>query len=56
MPTPRAKLRKIARRAWQLVREGVRRHGGRPRQYVAEALRLAWAEAKGKVVSSGVEF
>lgn len=50
MPINPAKLRKITRRAWRLVREGVRRYGGGPRQYLAEALRLAWAEAKGKVV------
>jgi len=32
--------------AWRLAREGWAIYGGSPRQYIAEALRIAWAELK----------
>ena len=39
-------LRAIFAKAWCLARHGARRFGGRARQYLAAALRQAWAEAK----------
>src|SRR3954451_10212363 len=42
----REKLRLIMRQAWAWARHGATKFGGRPIQYLAEALRIAWAEKK----------
>ena len=42
----REKLRLIMRQAWAWDRHGARKFGGGPRLYLAEALRIAWAEKK----------
>src|SRR4051795_2490398 len=42
----REKLRLIMRTAWAWARHGARKFGGKPVQYLAEALRIAWAEKK----------
>jgi len=42
----REKLRIIMRRAWSWARHGAAKFGGRPIQYLAEALRIVWAEKK----------
>jgi hypothetical protein len=39
-------LRSLFAKAWCLARHGARRFGGRAHQYIAAALRQAWAEAK----------
>ncbi|TDQ39254.1 hypothetical protein [Aureibacillus halotolerans] len=36
----------VMKRAWEIAREGVVRFGGKVVEYFAEALRMAWAEAK----------
>ena len=36
----------VLRRAWDLARIGARRFGGTARQYLREAMRLAWAHEK----------
>src|SRR6478672_11460493 len=36
----------ITRQAWSWARHGARKFGGRPIQYLAEALRIVWAEKK----------
>lgn len=36
-------------RAWGIAREGQSKFGGKVKEYFAEALKMAWAEAKGKV-------
>src|SRR3954454_2497289 len=42
----REKLRLIMRQAWSWARHGAAKFGGKPVQYLAEALRLVWAEKK----------
>src|SRR3954447_4439905 len=42
----REKLRIIMKQAWSLARHGAAKFGGRPIQYLAEALRIVWAEKK----------
>src|SRR3954464_12701186 len=42
----REKLRPIMRQAWSWARPGVAKFGGKPIQYLAEALRIVWAEKK----------
>ena len=42
----RAQLSRLMVRAWELARVGARRYGGRALSYIAEALRLAWAERR----------
>ena len=40
------KLRLIMRQAWAWTRHGAAKFGGRPIQYLAEALKIVWAEKK----------
>jgi hypothetical protein len=42
----REKLRIIMKQAWAWARHGAAKFGGRPIQYLAEALRIVWAEKK----------
>ena len=42
----REKLRLIMRQAWSWARHGAAKFGGKPVQYLAEALRIVWAERK----------
>jgi Streptococcus thermophilus bacteriophage Gp111 protein len=42
----REKLRIVMRQAWAWARHGAQKFGGRPIQYLAEALRIVWAEKK----------
>ena len=42
----REKLRLIMRQAWAWARHGAAKFGGSPLQYLAEALRIVWAEKK----------
>src|SRR3954447_7512834 len=42
----REKLRLVMRQAWAWARHGARKFGGNVRQYLAEALRIVWAEKK----------
>ena len=37
---------KAMRKAWEIVKEAMIRFGGKARQYMAEALRMAWAAVK----------
>lgn len=45
-------MKKIMMRAWEIVRNAVAQFGGKAREYMAEALRMAWAEAKGTAQQS----
>src|SRR5690349_9238923 len=52
-PTPsassharREKLRIVMKQAWSWARHGAAKFGGRPIQYLAEALKIVWAEKK----------
>lgn len=36
----------IMKRAWAIAKEAAARFGGKAREYIAEALRMAWAEAR----------
>lgn len=36
----------VMKRAWEIAREGQNKFGGNVKEYFAEALRMAWAEAK----------
>lgn len=40
------KLQKIMTRAWEIAREAVENFGGKVVEYIAEAMKMAWAEAK----------
>src|SRR3954452_20507506 len=42
----REKLRIIMKQAWAWARHGAAKFGGNVRQYLAEALRIVWAEKK----------
>src|SRR4051812_6544251 len=42
----REKLRLVMRQAWAWARHGAQKFGGRPIQYLSEALRIVWAEKK----------
>ena len=42
----REKLRLIMRQAWSWARHGAAKFGGSPLLYLAEALRIVWAEKK----------
>src|SRR4051812_4086652 len=42
----REKMRGIMRAAWSWARHGAAKFGSRPIQYLAEALRVVWAEKK----------
>lgn len=39
-------MKKIMKRAWEIAREGVKKFGGKVKEYFAEALKLAWKEVK----------
>ena len=38
--------KQIMVKAWEIARNGQKKFGGRVSEYIAEALRIAWAEAK----------
>jgi predicted amidohydrolase YtcJ len=38
---------KIMKKAWEIAREGQKKFGGKVKEYFAQALRIAWAIAKG---------
>ena len=40
------KAARAMRRAWEIVRLAIATFGGNARQYMAEALRMAWKEIK----------
>jgi len=39
-------MREVMRRAWDIARKAVETFGGAVKSYIAEALRMAWAEKK----------
>lgn len=39
-------LRKIMKRAWEIAREGVKKFGGKVREYLSIAMKTAWFELK----------
>lgn len=45
-------MKKIMMRAWEIVKAAIAKFGGKAREYMAEALRMAWAEAKGTAKKS----
>ena len=42
----REKLRIVMKQAWSWARHGAAKFGGRPIQYLSEALKLVWSEKK----------
>lgn len=40
------RLQKVMTRAWEIAREAVVNFGGKAVEYIAEALKMAWAEVK----------
>ena len=38
--------KQIMKRAWEIARTAVKRFGGKASEYIAEALRMAWAQYK----------
>lgn len=38
--------RNVMVRAWEIAREGQKRHGGKVTEYLGEALRMAWKQIK----------
>lgn len=51
--SPKAKLAMKA--AWEMARKGQRIYGGQVRQYLREALRLAWADVKADPVTRAAD-
>lgn len=49
-------MKQIMKRAWEIVKNAIAKFGGKAREYMAEALRLAWAEAKGTAKQSREEI
>ena len=47
--TTRPNLSRIMQKAWMSAKVAARRHGGKASQYVAETMKLAWAEEKALV-------
>jgi hypothetical protein len=45
-------MKKIMMRAWEIVKNAIAQFGGKAREYMKEALRMAWAEAKGTAKQS----
>ncbi|MEK3645802.1 hypothetical protein [Aeribacillus sp. FSL M8-0235] len=39
-------MKNIMKRAWEIAKEGVKKFGGKVKEYFAMALKLAWKEAK----------
>lgn len=39
-------MKEIMKRAWQITKEAMKNFGGKAYEYLAEALRMAWAEHK----------
>lgn len=39
-------MKKIMIRAWEIAKQGAAKFGGKAKEYFAEALRMAWKEAK----------
>ena len=54
MATATYNLSCVLRRAWDFARIGARRFGGTVRQYLPEAMRLAWAHEKKKAAAERV--
>ncbi len=40
------------RRAWNMARHGARRFGGKPRDYLAIAMKLAWREIRAPIIAA----
>lgn len=40
------KMKKVMVRAWEIAKEGQKRFGGKVVEYIAEAMKIAWAEVK----------
>jgi hypothetical protein len=41
-------MKEVMKNAWQIVKEAIAKFGGNCREYMGEALRIAWAEFKAK--------
>jgi len=52
-PNPKASLAMKA--AWEMARKGQASYGGPIRQYIREALRLAWVDVKAYPVTTAVD-
>ncbi|MEB6549050.1 hypothetical protein MXL46_08070 [Heyndrickxia sporothermodurans] len=39
-------MKKVMVRAWEIAKEGVKKFGGKVKEYFAQALAMAWAEVK----------
>lgn len=42
-------MKQVMSKAWEIAREGVKKFGGKVKEYFAEALRMAWSIVKGQV-------
>lgn len=50
-----ATKKEIMVNAWRIAREGQKAFGGKVREYVAQALKMAWAQAKGGINIDALE-
>ncbi|MBP1971560.1 hypothetical protein J2Z83_003711 [Virgibacillus natechei] len=41
-------MKNIMKRAWEIAKWGQNNHGGKVSEYLSEALKMAWKEAKGQ--------
>jgi hypothetical protein len=46
-------MKNVMKRAWEIARQGVKKFGGKVKEYFAEALRIAWKEFKKGVKKMG---
>lgn len=44
-------MKNVMKRAWEIAREGVKKFGGKVKEYFAVALKLAWKEFKAAVAN-----
>nr|WP_150959376.1 hypothetical protein [Aneurinibacillus sp. XH2] len=42
-------MKKVMVRAWEIAKAAVVKHGGKAVEYIAGALKMAWAEVKGEI-------
>jgi len=47
-------MKKIMVRAWEIARQGQAKFGGKVKEYLAQALKMAWAETRKLVINTTI--
>ena len=53
--TAKKEMKEIMRKAWNIARQGQKVFGGKVSEYFAQALKMAWAQAKGGINIEALE-